>query len=1088
MRGPGGTAIAHMARCGALGSSSPGRRQVESEPGGSTSEDGDGDDDSVHGTVPSFDLLGNASIPLPRSSNLMLDANVVPKPGSAGGAGTACRPFAERQCGWASASVLGLQVERGAPDDAWRAGEVDTGGLIPATDSSGSGDDDDASDGAPPLFDLLPAAGHQGLDAASEHSHAAPPRPPEEHATGQHQASGVALLRSEACMPAGNVTGSAQRGRRDERGMRGRSQPGTGQPDTSQRTDTLPPQPPQLPPSEQLSEWPAAFMPRLARPAGPSDAALAPGNAAPLCGARVARPSRLSLSQRSGQPQGGPALAGGTPSSLVPQPAIGPVITSPLAICARPGTSAAAAATRPHAAGGCDAAGTKVSFGLPQGNARPAEQHPSQVSAGGRHGADVGAAARAGSDGDRHETDGDTDEDEDGGDSLPSFTLLPGAICRSSAGTAFGSIPDAGHCGGCKANIQDEDGDEEEEQTEAEAESPAPSFNLMGAPFGGNRDRLPDGQAAPCTAGPGVGSHSAVALSRHAARNDGDAGNDDDDADGSDGQDDDDGAPSFELLVRQKPAAGDAARPALPACADGGASDHGGAPRLIRAGEASSTGGDRRTDCRSGSTDNDDDDDDDGGSLAMPSFSLLPCAAPPVSGEVAARPCDAAHLAERVAAARMTAVGGAPSEASPREPLHDRLNQEAPMLAVTAAQAWLPGETRTRGGPQSGGGGKLAQASPATGLRALGALCRGGACGSGDASGKADRRSHGTAAADDDDDNDVSLVRVVARAEPGCGARPTPASMATALDAVARFSGAAARPVPIALDDEDEGMDDIESPESAEGIEDSDGCLPAAPWGTGAMRPTPASRRLQRADAAVRTGSAGTDSGGRGIAKRLAAAVTPDLISGGAAPQLRRSGSGLGELLGARRTLQTPPWHSTHGAGAAAAEARGSGAAGAGPTSAAARPWWTLLPDFVPVAALAGGFDPRNGERVHVLYAKQFTAESAAAHQAAADVGRPAGQLQELAAAISSGGGRGKRRAGTGSASGKRSKADGGGGDGRWLTAATGERVFVDASGTELRGRAAYRAYQGGSLGGSGGRKRKGGKKKRRGGWKKKKR
>ncbi|GIL64908.1 hypothetical protein Vafri_18746 [Volvox africanus] len=40
-----------------------------------------------------------------------------------------------------------------------------------------------------------------------------------------------------------------------------------------------------------------------------------------------------------------------------------------------------------------------------------------------------------------------------------------------------------------------------------------------------------------------------------------------------------------------------------------------------------------------------------------------------------------------------------------------------------------------------------------------------------------------------------------------------------------------------------------------------------------------------------------------------------------------------------------------------------------------AAPWWTLLPDFVPAAALAGGFDPRSKQRpepVFIMYQKQF--------------------------------------------------------------------------------------------------------------------
>jgi hypothetical protein len=118
--------------------------------------------------------------------------------------------------------------------------------------------------------------------------------------------------------------------------------------------------------------------------------------------------------------------------------------------------------------------------------------------------------------------------------------------------------------------------------------------------------------------------------------------------------------------------------------------------------------------------------------------------------------------------------------------------------------------------------------------------------------------------------------------------------------------------------------------------------------------------------------------------------------------------------------------------------------------------WYLLLPDFIPVRELARGIDPRNGTKVHVLYNKQFTSESSSAHARDKDKNVGAGSsggvlydedLPEPPKKI-------KRRK-------SHSEGTGGGSGGSWYHS-DGKKVFRDANGNELTGRAAWAAYKGG--------------------------
>lgn len=123
--------------------------------------------------------------------------------------------------------------------------------------------------------------------------------------------------------------------------------------------------------------------------------------------------------------------------------------------------------------------------------------------------------------------------------------------------------------------------------------------------------------------------------------------------------------------------------------------------------------------------------------------------------------------------------------------------------------------------------------------------------------------------------------------------------------------------------------------------------------------------------------------------------------------------------------------------------------------------WWQLLPDFVPVKELARGIDPRNGQKVHILYEKQFTSDSASAHSRDKDknLGPGAsGVLYEDFAAEDKVKKTKKRK----SSENQTAAA----GNGSWYYS-DGKKVFRDAEGNELTGKAAWRAYKG-EKGGSG--------------------
>lgn len=113
--------------------------------------------------------------------------------------------------------------------------------------------------------------------------------------------------------------------------------------------------------------------------------------------------------------------------------------------------------------------------------------------------------------------------------------------------------------------------------------------------------------------------------------------------------------------------------------------------------------------------------------------------------------------------------------------------------------------------------------------------------------------------------------------------------------------------------------------------------------------------------------------------------------------------------------------------------------------------WWLLLPDFVPVRELARGIDPRNHTKVHVIYEKQFTSESSSAHSRDKDknLGPGGGGVlydDDVPVVKKS-----KKR---------KISGDGSGSGGSWFHS-EGRKIFRDAQGNELTGRAAWKAYKG---------------------------
>eukprot|EP00884_Botryococcus_braunii_P008104 jgi/Botrbrau1/17295/Bobra.0015s0052.1 len=104
-------------------------------------------------------------------------------------------------------------------------------------------------------------------------------------------------------------------------------------------------------------------------------------------------------------------------------------------------------------------------------------------------------------------------------------------------------------------------------------------------------------------------------------------------------------------------------------------------------------------------------------------------------------------------------------------------------------------------------------------------------------------------------------------------------------------------------------------------------------------------------------------------------------------------------------------------------------------------PWWHVLPDFVPVAAIRHGIDPRNGARVHIDYALQFS--GAPRPRAARQTRSPKPKDNQA----------GRRKPAT---KRKSCGAEGAPKAGRWLTQ-QGQKVFVTSKGVRKTGQDAYR-------------------------------
>lgn len=173
-------------------------------------------------------------------------------------------------------------------------------------------------------------------------------------------------------------------------------------------------------------------------------------------------------------------------------------------------------------------------------------------------------------------------------------------------------------------------------------------------------------------------------------------------------------------------------------------------------------------------------------------------------------------------------------------------------------------------------------------------------------------------------------------------------------------------------------------------------------------------------------------------------------------------GGVFGHAGGAAAPAQQPaaeagPWRQHTGAAGPAwspdlPDVGGSGSAGGG------EPWYMRLPDFLPVGAIDNGRNPRNGDAVYIDYLRQFSGEKAprAARGSGKDAGAARGGADAGAAAGGAAGGR----------------------QGHWLTKG-GAKVYVDAKGKRLTGRAAWSAYskdtgkKGSRSGGGGGGVRK---------------
>ncbi|BDA50180.1 hypothetical protein COCOBI_15-3090 [Coccomyxa sp. Obi] len=158
--------------------------------------------------------------------------------------------------------------------------------------------------------------------------------------------------------------------------------------------------------------------------------------------------------------------------------------------------------------------------------------------------------------------------------------------------------------------------------------------------------------------------------------------------------------------------------------------------------------------------------------------------------------------------------------------------------------------------------------------------------------------------------------------------------------------------------------------------------------------------------------------------------------------------------------------------------------AGARPTGEAAQeagpsgswkgpPWWTRLDDFVPVAAMRGGRDPRDGSVVHIDYGAQFSGATAARGTGAAASGRKRSR-----------GGSGRDAPGS-SAMG-RERVDASGPGGHWVTECE-RKVYITATGRKLKGAAAYKASKKDCSGAAAPQEPKAKQKRRNGGWRFKK-
>ncbi|CAL8465311.1 g4846 [Coccomyxa elongata] len=136
-------------------------------------------------------------------------------------------------------------------------------------------------------------------------------------------------------------------------------------------------------------------------------------------------------------------------------------------------------------------------------------------------------------------------------------------------------------------------------------------------------------------------------------------------------------------------------------------------------------------------------------------------------------------------------------------------------------------------------------------------------------------------------------------------------------------------------------------------------------------------------------------------------------------------------------------------------------------------PWWTRLDDFVPVAAMRGGRDPRDGSVVHIDYSAQFSGAAAARGSGAAASGRKRGRS-------SSG------RDDPGSSAWGRERVDASGTGGHWVTEYERRgpvKVYITATGRKLKGAAAYKASKKDNPGAAVPQEPKAKQKRRNGGW-----